>query len=141
MSVGVQIAEAMAGLHAEFYGYPPGSSRAIVHEDVVVVVMEQTFTRAEQTMIERGEFEEIQNIRRRFQRVMAEDFHSVVEKATGRDVRTFVSDTDINEGLSIELFLLAGSKTDMSKYEYAAFRKRSRTSASTCDSSFTALHH
>jgi uncharacterized protein YbcI len=118
MSVDVQIAEAMAGLHAEFYGHPPGSSRAIVAEDVVVVVMEQTFTRAERTMIERGEVEEIQNIRRRFQRVMAEDFHSVVENATGRDVRSFVSDTDVNEGLSIEIFLLAGTKTDMSEYEY-----------------------
>jgi uncharacterized protein YbcI len=118
MSVDVQIAEGMAGLHAEFYGYPPGSSRAILAEDVVVVVMEQTFTRAEQTMIERGEFEEIQSIRRRFQRVMAEDFHSVVENATGRDVRSFVSDTDVNEGLSIEIFLLAGTKTDMSEYEY-----------------------
>jgi uncharacterized protein YbcI len=118
MSVVAEIAEAMAGLHTEFYGYPPGSSRAIVHEDVVVVVMEQTFTKAEQTMIERGEFEEIQSIRRRFQRVMAEDFHSIVENATGRDVRSFVSDTDIKEGLSIEVFLLAREKTDMAAYEY-----------------------
>jgi uncharacterized protein YbcI len=124
MSVGAQIAEAMADLHAEFYGHPPGSSRAIVTEEVVVVVMEQTFTRAEQTMIERGEFEEIQSIRRRFQRVMAEDFHSVVENATGREVRSFVSDTDINEGLSIEVFLLTGEKTDMSQYEYGAEGKR-----------------
>jgi uncharacterized protein YbcI len=86
---------------------------------VVAVVLEETFTRAERPLIERGEDEGIRDIRRRFQRVMAEQFTAIVEQAAGRKVRSFFSDTDLNEDLSVELFILAGDRTDMTDFEAA----------------------
>jgi len=50
---------------------------------------------------------------------MAEDFTSVVEQATGRRVRAFLSDTDIAQDVSVETFLLADDRTDMSDFESA----------------------
>jgi uncharacterized protein YbcI len=74
---------------------------------VIVVVLEETFTPAEKTLIARGEAESIQDIRRRFQRAMAEEFTSVVEEATGRRVRSFLSETDLGNDISVERFILA----------------------------------
>ena len=57
------------------------------------MVLEETFTPAEKTLIDRGEADGIQDIRRRFQRVMEEQFVAIVEQATGRRVRAFLSET------------------------------------------------
>ena len=84
---------------------------------VVVVVLEETFTPAEKTLIARGESEGIQDIRRRFQRAMAEQFKAIIEQSTGRRVRSFLSETDLEEDLSVELFILADDRTDMTAYE------------------------
>ena len=82
-------------------------------------MLEESFTRAEKTLAVRGERDAIQHIRRRFQQQMADSFTSVIEQATGRTVRAFVSDTDINQDVSVETFLLAGERTDMTDYDDA----------------------
>jgi uncharacterized protein YbcI len=51
--------------------------------------LEETLTPAEKTAIARGESEGIQDIRRHFQRATADQFRSIVEQATGREVRSF----------------------------------------------------
>jgi uncharacterized protein YbcI len=104
-------------LQSEYYGKGPTKSRVRVDQDVVVVVLEETFTPAERTLIDRGEADGIQDIRRRFQRAMAEQFISIVEQATGRRVRSFFSDTDLKNDISVEVFVLADSRTDMSGFE------------------------
>jgi uncharacterized protein YbcI len=52
-------------LHAEYYGRDPTHTKTFIVDDVVVVVLEETFTPSEQALIEHGELEAIQNIRRR----------------------------------------------------------------------------
>ena len=92
---------------------------------MIVVVLEETFTPAERTLIERGEAEGIQDIRRRFQRAMAEQFVAIVEQATGRTVRSFFSDTDLKNDISVEVFVLADERTDMAAFEPADEEARS----------------
>jgi uncharacterized protein YbcI len=106
-------------LQAEYYGKGPTRAKTYIVEDLVVVVLEESFTRAEKTLAERGEREAIQQIRRRFQQQMAESFTSVVEQATGRKVKVFLSDTDIEQDVSVETFLLAEERTDMTSFEGA----------------------
>ena len=79
-------------------------------------MLEESFTRAEKTLAERGEREAI-SIRRRFQQQMADSFISVVEQATRRRVRAFLSETDIGQDVSVETFLLADERTDMTAFE------------------------
>ena len=111
------ISREIVRLQAEYYGKGPTKAKTYVFDDLVVVVLEETFTRAEKTLAERGEGAAIQHIRRRFQQQMADDFVSVVEQATGRRVRAFLSDTDIAEDVSVETFLLADERTDMTGFE------------------------
>jgi len=113
------ISREIVRLQAEYYGKGPTKAKTHIFDDVVVVVLEETFTRAEKTLAQRGEGDAIQHIRRRFQQQMADDFVGVVEQATGRRVRAFLSDTDISEDVSVEMFLLADNRTDMSGFESA----------------------
>ena len=48
---------------------------------------------------------------------MKEDFIAVIEQATGRKVRAFLSETNLEVDVSMEIFLLAEERTDMSGFE------------------------
>src|SRR3954451_15145931 len=111
------ISNEIVRLQSEYYGKGPTRAKTYIVEDLVVVVLEESFTRAEKTLAERGEREAIQHIRRRFQQQMAETFIGVVEQATGRRVRAFLSETDIDQDVSVETFLLADDRTDMTAFE------------------------
>jgi uncharacterized protein YbcI len=116
-SARVEISNAFSRLQSEYYGRGPLKAKTYMSEDLVVVVLEETFTQAEKTLIEREEAAPVQQIRRRFQHAMREQFTSIVEQATGRRVRAFVSETDIDADVAVEVFLLADARTDMSAYE------------------------
>ena len=111
------ISREIVRLQAEYYGKGPTRAKTYIVEDLVVVVLEESFTRAEKTLAERGEKDAIEHIRRRFQQQMADDFTSVVEQATGRKVRVFLSETNIEQDVSVETFLLADGRTDMTDFE------------------------
>jgi uncharacterized protein YbcI len=113
------ISREIVRLQAEYYGKGPTKAKTYIVDDVVLVVLEESFTRAEKTLAQRGEREAIQHIRRRFQQQMAENFTSVVEQATGRKVKSFLSETDIEADVSVEIFLLANDRTDMTGFEGA----------------------
>ena len=113
------ISREIVRLQAEYYGKGPTRAKTYIVEDLVVVVLEETFTRAEKTLADRGERDAIEHIRRRFQQQMADSFTSIVEQATGRKVRAFLSETDIDTDVSVETFLLAEERTDMAGFEEA----------------------
>jgi hypothetical protein len=48
---------------------------------------------------------------------MRNQFVSIVEQAPGRRVRSFLRETDLEEGISVEVFILAEERTDMSAFE------------------------
>jgi uncharacterized protein YbcI len=111
------IASEFVRMHSEYYGHGPTKAKVYADGDLLAILMEETFTPAEKTLIGRGEAEGIQDIRRRFQRVMADQFKSVVEQATGRTVRAFLSETDLENDVAVEVFLLADARTDMASFE------------------------
>ena len=111
------IANEMVRLHSEYYGRGPTKAKVYADGDLVAVVLEETFTPAEKTLIGRGESAGIQDIRRRFQRVMADQFRSIVEQATGRRVRAFLSETNLEADIAVEIFLLGDTRTDMADFE------------------------
>jgi uncharacterized protein YbcI len=112
-----EIANGIVRLQTEYYGKGPTKAKTHITDDVVVVVLEETFTKAERTLVDRGEVEAIQQIRRRFQQAMADEFTSIVEQATGRVVRAFLSETNLEADVSVEFFLLGEQRTDMLGFE------------------------
>ena len=112
-----EIATAIVRLHSEYYGKGPTKAKTYMSEDMVAVVLEETFTKAERTLVQRGELDAIRDIRRRFQQALADEFKSIVEQATGRVVRAFLSETNLEADVSVEFFLLGDQRTDMGGFE------------------------
>jgi len=119
-SARAEIAAQIVRLQSQYYGKGPTKAKTYIVDDLVAVVLEETFTKAERTLVERGEIEAIQQIRRRFQQAMAQEFKGIVEQATGRVVRAFMSETNLEADVSVELFLLGEARTDMEGFETEA---------------------
>lgn len=79
--------------YSEYYGCGSTKARVYASLDFLAVILEETFTPADKTLIARGEAGGIQDIRRRVRRSMADQFKAVVEQGTGRAVRSFLSET------------------------------------------------
>jgi uncharacterized protein YbcI len=114
-----RIADQMALLQAHYYGVPPKEARAyVIPGELVVVVLRETFTPAEKVLIGNGDAEAIQHSRRRFQQLSREDFGAVVEQATGEQVESFLSETNLEKEVAVEIFLMAGEDlTQMEGFE------------------------
>ena len=57
------IAAEIVRLQSEYYGRGPTKAKVYANGDLLVVVLEETFTPAERTLIARGEADGIQDIR------------------------------------------------------------------------------
>jgi uncharacterized protein YbcI len=116
-----RIADQIALLQADYYGVAPKQARAyVIPGEIVVVVLRETFTPAEKMLIDHGDAEAIQHSRRRFQQLSREDFGAVVEQATGEQVESFLSETNLENEVAVEIFLMAGEdRTQMDGFEEA----------------------
>jgi uncharacterized protein YbcI len=121
-SPNVEISNRISRIQSKYYGRGPLRAKTYMTDDLVVCVLENTFTPAERTLIDHGERESIQSIRRRFQEAVRDEFIAVVEQVTGRKVRAFLSDTDIETDVSVETFLMDGDRTSMDSFESAPTR-------------------
>ena len=117
-----RIADQIALLQADYYGVAPKEARAyVIPGEIVVVVLRETFTPAEKMLIRHGDAEAIQHSRRRFQQLSREDFGAVVEQATGEQVESFLSETNLESEVAVEIFLMAGEeRTQMEGFEQAS---------------------
>lgn len=100
-----EISREIVKAHAQYYGRGPTKARTVWKEDVVVVVLEEIFTRAEQTLTGAGQFEQVRATRQAFQDQVAPLFRQIIEQATGEDVRSFLSQVN-SDGIAAEVFLL-----------------------------------
>jgi uncharacterized protein YbcI len=100
------ISNGLAQLHMRFYGRGPAKVKAHVVEDLVVCVLWNGFTTVEQTLLSRGETEAVEAFRRTFQTTMEEHFTAVVEEATGRQVRAYMSQVNVGPDVAVEMFML-----------------------------------
>jgi uncharacterized protein YbcI len=112
-----KIGESLAKMMGRYYGQAPARQITHVLPGLVVVVLEETFTEAERVLIERDQAQGVADIRRRFQNAVEQEFRSVVEDATGTEVRAFISNVHLEANVSVEIFLLGDIKQNMSAFE------------------------
>jgi uncharacterized protein YbcI len=101
------LANELGKLIADFTGRGAQRSRAFLHQDLVVCVLEDGATNAEKNLVAAGKAELVRQGRDALQHAMAPQLIAAVERLTRRTVRTFLSGTDHNGGSSIEAFVLA----------------------------------
>jgi uncharacterized protein YbcI len=100
------ISDGLTHLHMKFYGRGPARAKTHFVDDLIVCVLWNGFTTVEETLLSRGETEAVETFRRTFQETMEEQFSEVVEKATGRKVRAYMSQVHVDPEVAIELFML-----------------------------------
>ena len=94
-------------LFRQHYGRGPTKGKTYLMDDrYVLCVLEDTMTRAEETLTEAGEVELVRSVRLTFQEEMAAEFKAVVEKALGRKVIGYHSQLITDPDLGFELFVL-----------------------------------
>jgi uncharacterized protein YbcI len=113
------ISRGIVQLHHEYYGKGPTKAKTYAMNDTVVCMLKGGFTTAEETLIEDGKAEDVEHLRRSFQKTMRQKFTSVVENATERDVVAYMSQVHTNPNLAVELFMLAPDKDGLvGEYEH-----------------------
>ena len=101
-----EISRGIVQLYSTLYGRGPDHARVFAEEGYVLAVLYGCFTPAERTLIEADKGRQVEHTRKAFQEAVRDDFVAVVEKAIGREVMVFVSQTDVRTDVSVELFLL-----------------------------------
>src|SRR5919112_89455 len=101
-----EISRTMVKIYKEQFGRGPTKARSNwAGDDILVCVLEETLTPAEQNMVKMGEHQRLRDIRMFFQYATVKDFIEPVERVTGRTVRSFVSGMDTHEDLATEVFV------------------------------------
>jgi uncharacterized protein YbcI len=100
------IANELGKMISDFVGRGATKSRAFVHNDVLVLLLEDGATRAEVNLVAAGHAELVRHQRDALQRAMEDQLVAAVERITGRTVRTFLSGLSTDGGSAVEMFVL-----------------------------------
>ena len=90
----------------EYTGRGPTKARTVIAEDTVAIVLGDTLTKGERTLVAMGEREHVLQTRRNYQQTMRGDLVQLVEDECGRTVEAFFSDNHIDPDYGVEFFLL-----------------------------------
>jgi uncharacterized protein YbcI len=101
------ISNEMVGIYKDQFGRGPTKTRTNwCGPDVLIVTLENTFTRAERSLQQMGEHERLRDLRTFFQYAEIQRFCEPVERLTGRRVRAFLSAIDTYMDIASETFVL-----------------------------------
>jgi uncharacterized protein YbcI len=106
-SVASAISSAVVKLLREYTGRGPTKARTYIHEDLITVVLQDTLTMGERSLLRDGEDELVLHTRKAYQNTMAPQMIAAVERNSGRRVFAFLSDNHIEPDVAVESFVLA----------------------------------
>lgn len=102
-----RLADELSDIHRATYGVGAGSVTAHQIDGAVLVFLDELeLLPSERFLIERGETDVVLGIRRRFQQAVGPTYIAAVERATGRRVGRFFSETSLDPDYSLEIFRL-----------------------------------
>jgi uncharacterized protein YbcI len=105
-SLQMAISNAIVRLLREYTGRGPTKSRTTIRDNVVLVMLEQTLTKGEESLVRKGRVDKVIDIRHEFQEAMREESVAKVAELTGRKVLAMLSANHVNPDLGAEIFVL-----------------------------------
>ena len=100
------ISNATVRLLNEYTGRGPTKARTYISEDLITVVLQDTLTRGERSLVRSGESKLVLASRKAYQRSMGPALTASVEEITGRKVVAFLSDNHLSPDYAVETFVL-----------------------------------
>jgi uncharacterized protein YbcI len=107
-SLRVALSNAIVGLLREYTGRGPTRAHTTIRDNVVLVMLEQTLTKGEQVLVDKGRVENVLALRREYQEAMREEGNARVAELTGRRVLAMMSANHVNPDLGAEIYVLDG---------------------------------
>jgi uncharacterized protein YbcI len=99
------ISREIVGVYADYYGRGPTKAKTHWREDVIVCILEDAFTRAERLLVDAGRFDQVRQNRQVFQDQIEPLLRTTIERVTGRQVETCLSQIN-RDGVAAEIFVL-----------------------------------
>lgn len=100
------ISDGAVRLLHEYTGRGPTKARTTINHDSVMILFGDSLTKAERTLVEKGDGALVLQMRHRFQEAMHQDLVALVETHTARKVVAFMSTNHIDPDLAAEVFVL-----------------------------------
>lgn len=100
------ISRAVVRLFADQTGRGPTKARTTVDANLIVVLLHDSMTRAEKTLVQAGKNDEVLRLRRTFQETMRPALIEAVERLSERTVVSFMSTNDVERDAAAEIFVM-----------------------------------
>jgi len=108
------LADELLRIHLETYGKGAGSAKALVSDDIIVVMLDDLELLAnEEFLVGAGEAQAVIEVRGRYQQAIETTFRGAVERATGRRVVSFASVTKLDPNYAVEIFRLGARRGEV----------------------------
>ena len=91
---------------SEYTGRGPTQARSYIEQDLVSVVLRDTLTKGERSLVRGGRAEIVRSMRRAYQDTMRDELSAGIEALTGRTVVAFLSDNHVDPDVAVETFVL-----------------------------------
>lgn len=101
------VANLTVRLFSQYTGRGPTKARTYIAEDLVTVVLQDTLTAGERTLIHHDYEDVVLSARMSFQEAMSEELTRGVEEIVQRKVIAFLSANRVDPDCAIESFILA----------------------------------
>jgi uncharacterized protein YbcI len=121
-----RISRGIVNLYKSQFGRGPTSARTFINDNVVTIVLHDTLTHVERTLVAKGQADVVSNMRDGFQDAICEEAERLIERETGRNVAVFMSGHSIEPDYAIECFVLDPPGTPEGETSACADRKTQR---------------
>jgi len=106
------VTETMVAFHERYHHRKPVTAKTLLlGGELLVCVLGGVYTDVEKTMIELQRAPIVHETRSAFQNALRHRFIAAVERLSGREVLTFMSDHHVGPDIEIELFMLTPDGT------------------------------
>jgi uncharacterized protein YbcI len=101
-----EISRSVVRLHKEHTGHGPTKARTYICDDLVVCVLQESFSTAERTLLRHGETAAVLSHRQALEAALRQPLIDTVEQLVGRKVMGLTSGVQPDAEISTEVFLL-----------------------------------
>ncbi len=101
-----EISRGVVAIYKEYLGRGPTNAQTTLSGDLAITVLSDGLTKAERKLAANGDGDTVRELRRKFQAAMETDIVALVERATSRTSKVFLSDHDVESDTAIECVIL-----------------------------------
>jgi uncharacterized protein YbcI len=112
LSIGARISNMVVQVLRSYTGRGPTKAWTSIDSDLVVVVLHDTLTKGERSLVADGRGQLVRDMRKAYQDTMGTEMIAGVQEITGREVAAFLSDNHIDPDIAVETFVLRSAEAD-----------------------------